>query len=307
MKCFNFLFHSKYRKQYEWVGLILNCSPNSFVMKLALWSLMFKMEIFELLRKHFALCGVSYPQKPPNKHPLNVKNSSVLVILYIFVALIAISLNEAESFDELTDTVFRSVSISVCGIFYVIIVWKTSKLFEFIDNLDETVKTSEFRSFDLIWKPKNKYCSLCECRSNIFRAVSIVHRNESKIGKEVGWSGLCIFQSHTFNHVASNDRQLLHILCDTFWKISFQVTFPHVVINFVWSFDQSIHKISFTFSQVPIRYEKYCRISDCHLSDTCIRYRHAGCCEKLCDIHIRNMCHDVSIDRRYEVPFGGYQ
>lgn len=101
------------------------------------------MESFELLRNHLAMCGIAISQNTTKTHPFNVKNSTVFIVLCVTVSLIVISLNEANTFDECTDIVFRSVSIGTCGIFYGIIVWKTSKLFELVNSLAETVKPSK--------------------------------------------------------------------------------------------------------------------------------------------------------------------
>lgn len=101
------------------------------------------MVTFTLIRSHFAMCGVAISQKAPNKHPINVKNSTVFILLCVFITLIAISLNEAKTFDESIDISFRCVSNSACDIVYAIIVWKTSKLFEFINSLADIVKESE--------------------------------------------------------------------------------------------------------------------------------------------------------------------
>ena len=102
------------------------------------------MESFVLLRKHLAMCGIEISQKPLENHQINVKNSTVFILLCGNITLSALTINEMNTFKEYTDIVFRSVSIGVCGILYEIIVWKTSKLFKFINNLEDTVNTSKY-------------------------------------------------------------------------------------------------------------------------------------------------------------------
>lgn len=101
------------------------------------------MQYFELLRKHFAMCGIEISQRSSKTHPFSVKNSTIFILVCINVSTIAIMLKEAHTFDEYTDILFRSVSGGTCGIFYEIIVWKTPKLLEFINSLEDTVNTSE--------------------------------------------------------------------------------------------------------------------------------------------------------------------
>lgn len=104
---------------------------------------MIKMELFALLRNHFVASGISVSENSSKSQPFNVKNSTVFVLLCLTVSLMGASITEANSFDERTDICFKSVSIGLCCIVYVMIVWKTSILFEFIDNLDETINESE--------------------------------------------------------------------------------------------------------------------------------------------------------------------
>lgn len=102
------------------------------------------MEFFELLRTHLAMCGVAITQKSAKNYPfINLKNSTVFILVCVAVGLIALSLNEANTYKDYTDILFQSVSIGVCGIVYAIVVWKTSKLFEFICSLADTVHESE--------------------------------------------------------------------------------------------------------------------------------------------------------------------
>lgn len=75
-------------------------------------------------------------------HPFNGKNSTVWVLLCIYVSFIAFLLTEVNTFVECTDILFRSVTISSFGMIYEIIVSRTNKLFEFINRVDETVQTS---------------------------------------------------------------------------------------------------------------------------------------------------------------------
>lgn len=112
------------------------------------------MEFFALLQMHLATCGIKTSQKP---HPFNVKNFTIIIAMCVSVIVTALSLNEANTFDECTDTMFRVSSIGTCGILYVIIVWKTSKLSEFIDSLSDTIELSKFMKDSISKSSKNNF------------------------------------------------------------------------------------------------------------------------------------------------------
>lgn len=54
-----------------------------------------------------------------------------------------LKLNEANTIDECIDILFQSVSSGVLAIMYEIIVWRTAKLFEFINGLEDIINESE--------------------------------------------------------------------------------------------------------------------------------------------------------------------
>lgn len=161
------------------------------------------MLCFELLREHFAMCGIAISPNSPKTHPFNGKNSAIVILLCVNVSSIAILLNEANTFEEITDIVFRSVSTSTCGILYVAIVWKTSALDEFIDRLADTVDASEssrlyYVDFDSISKSNmflHHLLHVCT-RTEEFKVEISVRPNESKNGKMDYNSTLCVCKSH---------------------------------------------------------------------------------------------------------------
>lgn len=111
--------------------------------KITFLRILVKMDCFELLQKHLAMCAIDVSQKPAKNHPFNVKNLIVLISVCVTVALILGSWNEDNSFDEHTDLIFRSLSIGASAIIYAIIVCNTSELSAFINCLADTVKASE--------------------------------------------------------------------------------------------------------------------------------------------------------------------
>lgn len=99
--------------------------------------------MFELIREHLAMCGIELLQKPSKSHPFNVKNTTVITFIFLYIALSLAALNEDRTFDECTDIVLRISSYVISGTVYVIIVWKTSELAGFIDNLADIIGESE--------------------------------------------------------------------------------------------------------------------------------------------------------------------
>lgn len=104
------------------------------------------MESFALLQEHLAMCGIEITEKSSENQPFNAKNLTVCFVLCVDVGLNVMLLNEANTFDEYTNILLIAGSVSTCGIFYVIIIWKTVKLFEFINALADTVKSSGYKN-----------------------------------------------------------------------------------------------------------------------------------------------------------------
>ena len=90
------------------------------------------------------MCGIGIAKKSSKNHPINVKNASVSILNCVSATSITILINEANTFDEYTDILFRSVSMATCGILYEIFVWKTTNLVEFINSFEDIIKASKF-------------------------------------------------------------------------------------------------------------------------------------------------------------------
>lgn len=98
------------------------------------------MEIFALLRKHLTMCCIA---SPPKKHSFNARNSAIITWVYLYVILSTAAIKEIDTFQERTDILFRISSFCTCGFNYLIIVWKTSELLEFINGLDDIIRASK--------------------------------------------------------------------------------------------------------------------------------------------------------------------
>lgn len=99
-----------------------------------------KMDMVELVQKHLAMCGIAISTESPKNHPINLRNSTIFLLLCACIISDAILLDEIGTFDEYTDILFHVITNSTFGIVYVIIVCKTSKLFKYINNLAVAVR-----------------------------------------------------------------------------------------------------------------------------------------------------------------------
>lgn len=135
------------------------------------------MNFSELIRRHLAKCGIAISQKPSKIHPFNAKNSTIVILICTTFSLTALSFTETNAFDESVNILIESGAICVCGAIYMIIIWKTSQLFELIHNLADTADEREY--YDNIWFNKSniQLLILWVDRAWVYRVANTVQRN----------------------------------------------------------------------------------------------------------------------------------
>lgn len=101
------------------------------------------MDSIELLRNQIEMGGIKSSPEPSRIHPFNVKNLTFFMLMCVSVGSGIVAFNQANSFDECTDILFKTVSTGVWSVLYEMVVWKTSKLLEFVNNLANNVNESE--------------------------------------------------------------------------------------------------------------------------------------------------------------------
>lgn len=84
-----------------------------------------------------------YTETPPQKYPFNRKNSIILIIISIDVIFSIKYLDEAETFEEYTNVLYGIILMFNFIVIFLKIVWKSSELLNFIDNLENTINNSE--------------------------------------------------------------------------------------------------------------------------------------------------------------------
>lgn len=101
------------------------------------------MEIYQIIKDLYRLVGI-IPPVSSERHPFNRKN---LLVLSIFSAIV-LSENiffffNAENFQEYIDSFYVVFTVDTAWWNYAAIVWEMSKIYEFIENLENTIKKSE--------------------------------------------------------------------------------------------------------------------------------------------------------------------
>lgn len=102
------------------------------------------MEIFTIFREHLAMCGIIVETLPRNSHPFHLFNGAVIGLANIYGISIGKLVDEAQTFEEYTDILNRTIIVDLFMISYIDIVWKTPILIRFIGNIEESIQKSKW-------------------------------------------------------------------------------------------------------------------------------------------------------------------
>lgn len=102
------------------------------------------MESFVLFRNYLAMGGIHLQPSPQNSHRFNVKNFTVIFFATIGGILINKLTNEAKSFEEYADIVYRGIFVYMLVTIYAYIVWKAQILSGFVYRLEDGINKSKF-------------------------------------------------------------------------------------------------------------------------------------------------------------------
>lgn len=101
------------------------------------------MKFFQSIQEYFAIMGINSSQSV-DVHPFNRSN---LITLLIFCMLVITSnkflLFEAKYFEEYIDSFYLTCTGTLAAINFVVIIWKMTKVFEFIKGLESVVHRSK--------------------------------------------------------------------------------------------------------------------------------------------------------------------
>lgn len=102
-----------------------------------------RMKIFETIQRHFAILGITVNQTR-NLSSISLKNVLILFgMLFSVVSQIICIISVAETFEEYTLCIYGSFTLAVTCIELAMHIWKMKQLFEFIENFEHIIETSE--------------------------------------------------------------------------------------------------------------------------------------------------------------------
>lgn len=106
------------------------------------------MESFSVFRKHLAMSGIIAQPSLLNLYlpslKFNLKNLAVILFASFYGSSLTKFLNEANTFDEYTDLIYKLSSVIVFTLSYIIIIWETSELLGFVNDLEVAIAKSKY-------------------------------------------------------------------------------------------------------------------------------------------------------------------
>lgn len=108
------------------------------------------MKLFQVSQEYMAIVGVC-PLLRGEKTPFNRQNSLILFIFGIsLTSSTAFFLIDADTLRQYTECFFGWISILAVFVGLILVILKTEKIFQLIDNLEIMIESSEFASLNLM-------------------------------------------------------------------------------------------------------------------------------------------------------------
>lgn len=105
------------------------------------------MESFTLFRKHLAMNGIILQRLPKNSNPFNLNNSAVIVLASLLGFSLTKLLDDASTFEDYTNIIYRMFIVIIFTIFYTNFVWKAPILFGLVSRLEAIINKSKWRIY----------------------------------------------------------------------------------------------------------------------------------------------------------------
>lgn len=97
------------------------------------------MKIFQSIRKHFAILGITVDHMP-----ISFKHLFILIALNASITTqIVCIISLAENFEEYTVCIYAIFTIAMVEMEFGIHIWKMKQLFKFIENFEYLIESSE--------------------------------------------------------------------------------------------------------------------------------------------------------------------
>lgn len=99
--------------------------------------------MFHSIQKYLAIIGIKCNRSAIIKNPFNRRNFTIICIFCTGSISSIIYLFEEPNFEELIVSVYETTSQILCTACTVTIVWATSKIFDFIENIETLIQMSQ--------------------------------------------------------------------------------------------------------------------------------------------------------------------
>lgn len=98
------------------------------------------MNAFDTIRYNFAIIGIS-PNQSGQMHLFNPRNCVALVLIAINLILnVGFLIHDADSFQKYVSSAYTCSTLLACIIAFEIVIWKTTKIFIFLDRVEEIIE-----------------------------------------------------------------------------------------------------------------------------------------------------------------------
>lgn len=102
-----------------------------------------KMKIFQSIQRHFTVLGITVHQSR-EQSPISIKQLIVILIFVLNSGTQVMSIAfVAEEFEEFTFSIYALFTLTMCVIEFGILIWKMKQLFQFIENFENLIESSE--------------------------------------------------------------------------------------------------------------------------------------------------------------------
>ena len=103
------------------------------------------MKLFKMVRESFERLGIYPPQFAENFAYFNSRNVILIIIMNVFlVSSIIYLLYECKTMMDYTASVYTIATATLFSIFLAILVWKSSKIFTLMGNLEKFIEKRKF-------------------------------------------------------------------------------------------------------------------------------------------------------------------
>lgn len=105
------------------------------------------MKILQLIQECLAKLGLK-SQPAIQSHSINIENvTSFLVFGMCMISNFVYLVRKADSFFEYVESLYMFFASSISFVIYAFFTWKMTELFEFINNMENTIQYSKWRHF----------------------------------------------------------------------------------------------------------------------------------------------------------------